>query len=265
MVSRQLPHPFAEGRLYVCYQPIVRMADRQLMAFEALSRLDDPTLGLLQPAEFVAEIEQAGDADVLTDLVVARVFRDIRLQAGTADGPPCDISLNVPLDVVLTPGYLDRMDALRVSLGITAERIVVELTESQPVDDLLGLALALDRLGAAGYRAVIDDFAPEMANHAALLDLPFVAVKFDHTLVKASECAGAEADFIAWTVTAAHARGLTVTAEGIDSAQAWDRLADIGVDAAQGFWIAAPMGPDEIVAWTEAWKGRQSGSHTALA
>ncbi|MEA2738369.1 MAG: hypothetical protein QOH05_1676, partial [Acetobacteraceae bacterium] len=115
------------------YQPIVRVADRQPVGLEALARLNHPQRGTLLPDRFVPQIEHAGLAAELTGLVSTRAFAD--LGGPFLAGRDLRMSVNFPLDVLLQPAALDRLEEQRISAGLVADQIVVELTESRPVDD----------------------------------------------------------------------------------------------------------------------------------
>ena len=254
MDSGELKAVLSGASIDLCYQPMVRLHDRQPIALEALARLNHPVRGMLQPREFVPHIEDAGMAAMLTDLVVGRAFAEIGpIQRALQPGITLDVSVNMPLDVLLVPDALDRFDRARDQAGIPAERVIVELTESRPVADLKGLRTALDQFRAAGYRAAIDDLTPEMAHNEALLDLPFSMLKFDYALIDAAMQEGDARDFLLRTIRSARLRGLSVVAEGVEDEAIWDKLAGWSVDAAQGFWIARPLLPGDVADWCAGW------------
>ena len=137
------------------YQPIVRFADRVPVALEALARLNHPSRGTLLPDRFVPQMEDAGLAQLLTRRISQRAFTDM---AGPALAPlGLDMALNFPLDVLQVPEALALLDEQRQEAGIAARRVVIELTESQPVQCLVTLRRALEHLRALGYRVSIDD------------------------------------------------------------------------------------------------------------
>ena len=114
----ELREALAGAMIETRYQPIVRLADRQPVALEALARLNHPTRGTLPPDEFVPQIEDAGLAARLTDVVADRALADM---AGPLLRPHAlDITLNFPLDVLLVPDALRRLDARRRAAGVAA-------------------------------------------------------------------------------------------------------------------------------------------------
>src|ERR1700733_11447889 len=125
----ELREALAGAMIETRYQPIVRLADRQPVALEALARLNHPTRGTLPPDEFVPQIEDAGLAAQLTDLVTDRALTDM---AGPLLQPHrFDVTLNFPLDVLLVPDALHRLNTRRRAAGVAAEQVIIELTESR--------------------------------------------------------------------------------------------------------------------------------------
>ncbi len=245
------------------YQPIIRIADRRPVGLEALARLNHPQRGTLAPDRFVPQIEDAGLAAELTGLVSARAFADLAGQFLTARG--LRMSVNFPLDVLLQPAALDRLEEQRIAAGLPADRIVIELTESRPVDDIPMLRRSLERLRRMGYGAAIDDVGPAVPRLAPLLELPFTSLKLDKELVQnVIEAADIKA-FLAETIIQAKAHGLTVVAEGVETETIWDQMRDLGADEVQGFLAARPLSVAAVPIWWDAWMGQATGQVTPNA
>jgi EAL domain-containing protein (putative c-di-GMP-specific phosphodiesterase class I) len=238
------------------YQPIVRLADRKPVAVEVLARMNHPIRGTLLPHLFVPQMEDAGLAPALTEAVTRRAFADMTNPSLLPHG--LEIALNFPLDVLLVPQAMVLLDAQRRIAGIEAKQIIIELTESRPVEDVVGLRHAIERLRAAGYGVVIDDIQPEVPQLQALLELPFTGVKLDKDLVLLLANDAGLRNFILDIVGVAKSRGLTVTAEGVEDSASWYRLAGLGVDMAQGFLIARPLLAVAVPVWLRRWSKRQS-------
>jgi EAL domain-containing protein (putative c-di-GMP-specific phosphodiesterase class I) len=238
------------------YQPIVRLADRKPVAVEVLARMNHPIRGTLLPHLFVPQMEDAGLAPALTEAVTRRAFADMTNRSLLPYG--LEIALNFPLDVLLVPQAMVLLDAQRRIAGIEAKQVIIELTESRPVEDVVGLRRAIERLRAAGYGVVIDDIQPEVPQLQALLELPFTGVKLDKDLVLLLADDAGLRNFILDIVDVAKSRGLTVTAEGVEDSASWYRLAGLGVDMAQGFLIARPLLAVAVPVWLRRWSKRQS-------
>ena len=235
------------------YQPIIRIADRQPVGLEALARLNHPQRGTLLPDHFVPQIEDAGLAAELTGLMTVRAFAD--LGGPFLAGRDLRMSVNFPLDVLLQPAALDRLEEQRIAAGLAASQIVIELTESRPVDDIPSLRRSLERLRSLGYGAAIDDVGPAVPRLAPLLTLPFTSLKLDKDLVQQVTESQKVRSFLADTIVQAKARGLTVVAEGVETDAIWEQMRDLGTDEVQGFLAARPLPVAAVPIWWDAWAG----------
>lgn len=252
MLSGELRDALASAMIETRYQPIVAMSDGRPFALEALARLNHPVLGTLSPDRFVPQMEDAGLAAQLTEIVSRQAFADMA-------GPllrdlGLRVTVNFPLDVLLAKEALDRLEEQRAAAAIPPEDVIIELTESRPVDDIATLRRSLEWLRARGYKAAIDDVGPAVPRLAPLLDLPFTALKLDMGLVQQVEHNAEIAAFLLKTINQAKAHGLSVIAEGVETVGIWRRMKAMGVDAAQGFLVARPLHVAAVPVWMEAWK-----------
>ncbi len=236
------------------YQPIVRVADRRPIGLEALVRLNHPEQGTLLPDLFIPQIEDAGLAAELTSLVSARAFSD--LAGPILAGRGLRVSVNFPLDVMLQPAALDRLEEQRRAAGLAAEAITIELTESQPVEDTVLLGRSMERLRGLGYGVAIDDVGPAVPRLAPLLELPFTSLKLDREMVQQVATSDTMRAFLVATIAAAKARGLSVVAEGVETESIWDQMAGLGVDEVQGFLAARPLPVAAVPVWWDVWVER---------
>jgi EAL domain-containing protein (putative c-di-GMP-specific phosphodiesterase class I) len=251
MQPTELRDALAGSMIETRYQPIVRIADRRPTALEALARLNHPERGTLLPDRFVPQIEDAGLAPELTELVSDRAFAD--MTGPLLAGRGLAITVNFPLDVLLTPSALRRLEAQRLAAGIPADQVVVELTESRPVEDFVALRRPLEYLRNLGYRVAIDDAGPAVPGLARLVELPFTSLKLDKDLVQQSVDDPAATAALRGMIALAHRHGLPVVAEGVETALIWDHMQALGVAEAQGFLVARPLPVAAVPVWLDAW------------
>jgi EAL domain-containing protein (putative c-di-GMP-specific phosphodiesterase class I) len=253
MQPTELRDALAGSMIEPRYQPIVRIADRKPMALEALARLNHPVRGTLLPDRFVPQIEDAGLAPELTEIISERAFAD--MTGPSLAGRGLAITLNFPLDVLLMPAALARLEVQRLAYGIPAERVIIELTESRPVEDFVALRGPLEHLRKLGYRVAIDDVGPAVPGLAQLLELPFTSLKLDKELVQRVEDNAEIASVLGDVVYQAHRRGLIVVAEGVETTSLWHHMQALGADEAQGFLVARPLPVAAVPVWLESWLG----------
>ena len=234
------------------YQPIVRMADRVVTAVEVLARLNHPVHGLVTPDWFVPRFEDSGLAFALTELISTHAFSD---RAGPHfRGLDLAVALNYPLKVLSHPLAAASLDRKRAALGLTPDQVIVELTESRPVEDFATLGRSMDSLRKLGYRISIDDVGPAVKNFEKLLTLPFTGLKLDKGIVRMLGSPGPAAAVAPRVIEQARIRGLNVVAEGVETQDMWDRLMALGVQEAQGFFIARPLPVAAVPLWWDAWR-----------
>ena len=251
MLPGELHDALASAMIETRYQPIVALADGRPYAVEALARLNHPTLGTLSPDRFVPQMEDAGLAAQLTELMSRQAFADMMGPVMRDLG--LRVTVNFPLDVLLAPLALERLEQQRSAAGILPDNVIVELTESRPVEDMATLRTSLEWLRARGYKVAIDDVGPAVPRLMPLLELPFTAIKLDMGLVRqVHENADVRA-FLAGIIGAAHARGMSVIAEGVETVALWRTMKAMGVDAAQGFLVARPLPVAAVPIWLTAW------------
>jgi EAL domain-containing protein (putative c-di-GMP-specific phosphodiesterase class I) len=239
------------AQIHALYQPIVRMHDRCAVGVEALARLNHPAHGTLSPHQFVPHMERAGLARPLTEAVVRRIFAD--WGPDVLDTLNLTLSVNFPLDVLLVPEALNWLECMRQQAGIPAARIIIELTESQPLSRLTELATAAHWLRDIGYGLAIDDVGPDIRDHGALLALPFTMLKLDKEVVREAAVTPAARLFLAGAVAAARDAGLVVTAEGVEDEACWRRMNKLGVEFAQGFLVGRPVSAEAMPGWHRKW------------
>jgi len=237
-----------EGGLLLRYQPIVRVRDRRLIMVEALARWrGDPVA--LGPGSFVPAMERAGLARLLAAAVARIAARDM-MQGGGGLG--LVVSVNLPVEELEKRDTLSWIaDQLR-AVRMPRRRLAIELTETSPVRDFSRLCRSVRRLRAGGHQVLIDDFEVD-DRRRRLLRLPFSGVKLDKGFVES-------------LATSARARqqvrrlarqGLSMTAEGVSSAAIWRSLRHLGVERAQGFWLARPLPLAALPAWARRWRRSQ--------
>jgi diguanylate cyclase (GGDEF)-like protein len=262
-LSQALPTALERGELFVEYQPIVELGgggyahERAVRSFEALVRWNHPERGLLGPGQFVPLAEQSGTIIALGRWVLRRATAQAAAWPAGPDGEPVSISVNVAVPQVRDPGFLHEVrEALEVS-GLPPERLVLEITESAVMDPGESGLPAVDRLRALadlGIRIAIDDFGTGYSNLNYLRRLPAHALKIDSSFVKgllpapgAGPGAPSEEPIVTSMITLAHAYGMSLTAEGVESEAQARKLLELGADTGQGYYFSRPVPADRVL------------------
>jgi len=241
------------GRLRMVYQPKVSLVDGRLRRVEALVRWDDPELGAISPSKFVPLAEKHGLIDQLTHWGLRTTLR--QWLSWREDGLDTCLAFNISalsLDHLDFPDLVERMCT---ALEVPTDRLVLELTEgaTQPLVKLMD---TLTRFRIKGIGLAIDDFGVGYSTLMQLRQLPFTELKIDRFFVDDAPTSKDSELIVKSIIDLAHGLGLTVTAEGIETAEQMILLRDLGCDVAQGFFVARPLEPDKVQDWIVEWRER---------
>lgn len=246
--ARELLHGLQRGEIVLRYQPIVRLSDGRPLMLEALARWQRLKVPL-PPDAFVPLAERSGLGRLLSEVVARSAARDISRRPCALRLP---VSINLPLAVLLEQDAVTWLRQAMQGTGMTPAPLTLELTETTPVRDLTALRRAVIRLRLAGHRVLLDDLGLD-DGRMLLLDLPFDGVKIDRNFTEALPHSHRARAAVRRIVKLAHARGMTVTAEGVADQRLWRSVGALGVDYAQGWAVARPLPAAAVGAWLASW------------
>lgn len=235
------------GQLSLHYQPVVHVGDRRVLAIEALARWDHPHLGAIPPDRFIAIAETTGLMVGLgKKLMQIAVEQAVAWEAERPGSCPL-LNINVSPVQFIDSDVVGDLSALVRLNGLRPDRFCLEITES--VFAAAPAVQALERARALGFRVAMDDFGIGYSTLSQLPRLPLTSLKLDRSfIVNATQSAG-DAAILRAIVQLAHALGLTVVAEGVETRAQLDLIANVGCDAVQGYLVARPMRPETLLAW----------------
>jgi diguanylate cyclase (GGDEF)-like protein/PAS domain S-box-containing protein len=246
-LATEMAGALARGELFLEYQPIVSLRGGAVRRVEALVRWRHPRLGLLYPDQFIGMAEETGHIEALG--------RWVLLTACQAAGdwyrrfPEAQIGINVNVAVgqLHDPDLAEHVRGTLADTGLPAHLLYLELTESAVLGEAPGPVDALTLLAASGVRLVIDDFGTGYSNLIHLSRLPACELKIAGSFLRSAPTGDlANQKILLAIISLAHSLGLTVTAEGVETAAQAQRLRDLDCDTAQGWFFARPAAADEI-------------------
>lgn len=245
-LAPELPGALARGDLRLHFQPVVGFAGSAVVGFEALVRWEHPRSGLLGPDRILAAARAAGLVAELDTWVLNAACRAAAGWAAEVRGaaPPA-VAVNASLRH-LDERFLAAVDRAVDGLGLDPGLLCVDLHERDVADARARDVAVLGELVGRGVRCSVDDFGVHLSTPDALAGLPVHAVKLDRTLVARLGEGRDDEAYARSIVREAHARGLTVTAEGIETPRQLSEVRSLGCDDGQGFYFARPQ-PAEVV------------------
>jgi diguanylate cyclase (GGDEF)-like protein len=239
------------GELRLYLQPKLSLESSSVVAAEALIRWQHPQLGMIPPLQFIPFAEQTGFVRQLT----LWVFEEAATQwHGLQLGPvPLQISVNLSTRDLIDIDFPTRLMSILVKHKVDASGFCLEITESAIMDDPQRSLSTLNRLFELGFKLSIDDFGTGYSSLAYLKRLPVAELKIDKSFVTNMEKDDDDAKIVRSTIDLAHNLGLTVVAEGVESAEIWHKLKTLSCDEAQGYFMAKPMPVDAFANWRAYW------------
>lgn len=232
----------------VChYQPLAQMVDKDIWGVEALARWQHPVRGLLSPAEFLPVVEQAGLTEPLTRRVLHVALSQCR--QWREEGLDLVVAVNLSARSLRDPGLPDLVFAALDEAGVPPENLELEITEDALLEDPAQAKLLLETLAARRVGISLDDFGTGYSSLAYLSHLPVTKVKIDRAFLADMSADDMNQRIVETVIDLGRRLEMQVLAEGVETAEVWQRLLDLGCPQAQGFYLAKPMPAEEFVAW----------------
>ncbi len=247
VMMADLRDAIAHDRLEVHYQPKLRLATGEIDSFEALVRWPHLTLGTIPPSRFVPIAEKTGDIRELTEWVFNRVLADRAFFAirGIAKTIYVNVSANLISDQAFAGDLIARLEPLDGAIGI-------EITETAVLANPTRALPNLNRLAEAKVKIAIDDYGVGLSSLAYLKQLPASELKLDMMFVTNLATSHRDPMIVRSTIELAHGLGMEVTAEGVDSIEAYALLKVMGCDMLQGYAISKALPADALIAFVES-------------
>jgi len=246
-LTGELRRAIADDQLLVHYQPKVNFASRRVSSVEALVRWQHPGHGLLLPEQFMEFGDQTGAITPASLWVLDRALRQCR--AWHQARLPIGVAVNLSTRALHNPGLPESLEELLQAHGVAAAWLKVEVTESALMADPARVLDIFTRLSRLDVRIAIDDFGTGYTPLAYLKRLPVDELKIDRSFVATMVASDTAAAIVRSAIDLGHTLRLKVVAEGVDSQEAWTRLAALGCDAAQGYYLSRPLPDADLERW----------------
>ncbi|RFC61739.1 EAL domain-containing protein [Fulvimarina endophytica] len=223
------------GEMYLAFQPVLALADDQVIGYEALIRWDHPTLGAIPPTRFIPVAEETGQIVPIGAWVLGEACRQIAQL-----GSEIYVAVNVSPVQFRSPLLLSHLTQALAQSGLPARRLEIELTETAIVEDGPQIARMLDAIRCLGVTVAMDDFGTGYSSLAHLRDFPVDRIKVDRSFVATAETDRHSMAVLEGITHIARTLGVAILAEGVETASQLQLLRDIGCDAIQGYLIGRP-------------------------
>jgi diguanylate cyclase (GGDEF)-like protein len=244
-LESRLREALDKNALHMDFQPFVSLSSGEVVGFEALARWNDAELGSVSPAKFIPVAEESGLILPLGRWALRETARQlVKWDAAFGGRLPLTLNVNVsPVQIARDDMAAAVREALDMA-GVDGSRITVEVTESALVTDIEKTRAMLSALKAMGLSIAMDDFGTGFSNLANLQTLPIDVLKIDRSFINGMVGDRDKVAIVRAILSLAGALGMRTVAEGIETAEVGQALADLGCDRGQGYHYARPMSPD---------------------
>ena len=230
----------SDSSLFMLYQPIVNVADNQIVGFEALARYQTKELGLVSPMEFIPIAESSQIILPLGKRIMRLVF-EFAFSLEQRGFRETFISFNVSGIQLLSESFLADLEALCKETGVNPRNLHIEITESVFADNYLEINEKLEKLKEKGIKIAIDDFGTGYSSLARERELNVNTLKIDRYFIQDLTKVMPENAIIGEIISMAHKMGHAVIAEGVELEEQRQYLLKHNCDLIQGYLFGEPV------------------------
>ena len=239
------------GELVVYYQPKLDLATNLITGAEALARWLHPTDGLIMPDQFIPIAERTGLIVPLADVVMEQALS--ACAAWAERFPGTGVAVNLSIGNLTNDKLITSLAALLQRYKVPPELLVLEVTESQIMEDEKHHIAKLEALADLGVKISVDDFGTGYASFAYLTRLPVQQVKIDKSFVGLMDVSPNDAAVVRSVIELGKDLGIEVVAEGVETEANLQILRQLGCSVAQGYHIGVPSPPVEFLTMATEW------------
>jgi len=236
------------------FQPKVALTSGHVVGVEALARWRQGER-VIGPSQFIGVLEREGLIDAFTERMLAASCQWRKRWA--QDGVELKIAVNVSMLNLNKVDAADRFQQIVQDHGVKPRDIVIEVTESSVMSEAAHALNVLARLRLKGFGLSIDDFGTGYSSLAQLSQIPFTELKIDRGFVTGAPRQPRKRAVVETSLDLARKLQLTVVAEGVETVEEWQMLAELGCHQAQGFLISRALPGAELTAGIRAWQHRE--------
>lgn len=248
----EVRNAIANGELVNYYQPKVAVTTGEVVGVETLVRWCHPRDGMVFPDQFIGVAEEYDLIDDLTRVVIDGALPQIRRWEEA--GLMLRVAINVSMKNLTSLNFVDFVIARVAAAGVSPQSLVLEVTESQLMQDARAPLEILTRLRLKRFKLSIDDFGTGNSSLSQLRDIPFSELKIDQSFVHGACVNDTLRALFNSSLSLAMQLGMETVAEGVEDQADWDFLRKTECDLAQGYFIAKPMPAADLPSWIQSWQ-----------
>ena len=238
-LETDLRNAIAAKQLHLVFQPLVAAKNQKLVGFEALIRWNHPQRGLIPPPVFIPIAEECGLMQSIGEWVIEEAIR-----AASTWPEPITVAINISPKQIVLPALPNVVSQALARYKVPGNRIELEVTEGVFLGDGNQTLDVLNRLRSLGVGIALDDFGTGYSSIGYLNKAVFHKLKIDGSFVREAGTRPENVAIIQSIVQLARSFRMTVTAEGVETAEDFERMRDLGCDTIQGYLFGRPLSYD---------------------
>lgn len=238
-IESDLRRALERNEIAMVYQPIVDIETAEIAGFEALMRWEHPRKGNIPPSEFIPIAETSDLINQLGMHALEQSCEDIASWYRTLGQIPIFMSVNLSSAQLLRNDLYNDIRGVLTKTGFKEQNLKLELTESVVMHNPEQAARVLARLKDLGIQLALDDFGTGQSSLSYLTRFPFDTIKIDQSLVR--DTGEKQLVLLRSIIAMARDLGMTIVAEGIETEEDAEELAELGCDYAQSFLFGPPI------------------------
>lgn len=239
--EEEMAEAVRDHQLVLHYQAVVE-PNGHLIGGEALVRWQHPHRGLLMPPDFLSNFTDSGHGDWLDYWVMTRAFEQMHAWETTLNlAPDFRVGVNVTPDVLTNPRFLHHFEQILTASGVRPHRLVLEVPETLVLANASNVWEIFGQLKALGLRLSLDDFGEGYTSLGHLRRIPFDSVKIDRQFINGIGQNAFDEHVVRHVVDIARQLDMKVVAEGVETAEQYAFVVDVGCQLIQGYMIGKPV------------------------
>ncbi len=236
------------SELMLYYQPVVEINGTGAIGVEALIRWQHPDQGLVAPYRFIPVAEESGLIIPIGAWVIEEACNQLRdWQHGGMTGPRGSVEVNLSARQIDHPEIVETVEGILASTGLPPENLTLEITESALMKDAAAALDVLKALKGIGVSLAIDDFGTGYSSLGYLQRFPLDILKVDKSFVDELGESPEGEEIVSAVINLAHALGLKVVAEGVETERQLEVLSRLSCDYAQGYLFSRPVPASDLL------------------
>jgi len=246
-IGELIEHNSCDEMFKLVYQPYIELDTGSIVGVEALLRCVHDECKGIETIDIITMLERNGHISRISQWVMTEATRQLAEWHNIMDLPH-DFAMSVNVSASLLPdtAFIQSVIDIVEQSGVSGTSITIEITETTVMEDYSASRDAMRRLNDVGIEFAMDDFGAGHSSLVRLKEMPLSLLKIDQTFVKGLLTSTNDAAIVDASVRLGQAIGMSVTAEGVESAEQAEALRNLGCNYGQGYYFAVPQSPEEL-------------------